>query len=112
MESRIKEQQLHLFADRTSCHKFIANQFRLMLASAAYVLVDHLRRTTLKGTELAGAQVATIRLKLFKVAARIRTSVRRVVFHFSSSYPYQQPLRQIVARLVPQVEPPPPLVPK
>jgi len=61
---------------------------------------------------LAGAQVATIRLKLFKVAARIRTSVRRVVFHFSSSYPYQQLLRRIVARLVPQVEPPAPLVPK
>ncbi len=49
MENRIKEQQLYLFADRTSCHKFIANQFRLMLASAAYVLVDHLCRTTLKG---------------------------------------------------------------
>lgn len=106
MENRIKEQQLHLFADRTSCHKFIANQFRLMLASAAYVLVDHLRRTTLKGTELACAQVETVRLKLFKIAARVRTSVRRVVFHFSSSYPYQRLLREIVARLVPQHPPP------
>lgn len=112
MENRIKEQQLHLFADRTSCHAFLANQFRLLLASAAYVLVDHLRRTTLKGTELACAQVATIRLKLFKVAARVRTSVRRVVFHFSSSYPYQRLLRQIVARLVPQSPPAPHLVPK
>jgi hypothetical protein len=106
MENRIKEQQLHLFADRTSCHAFVANQFRLLLASAAYVLVDHLRRTTLTGTELACAQVETIRLKLFKVAARVRTSVRRVVFHFSSSYPYQRLLRQIVARLVPQSPPP------
>jgi len=112
MENRIKEQQLHLFADRTSCHNFVANQFRLMLASAAYVLVDHLRRTVLKGTELACAQVATIRLKLFKVAARVRTSVRRVVFHFSSSYPYQRLLRKIVARLVPQSPPPSCLVPK
>ena len=111
MENRIKEQQLHLFADRTSCHAFLANQFRLLLASAAYVLVDHLRRTVLKGTELARAQVDTIRLKLFKVAARVRTSVRRVVFHFSSSYPYQKLLRQIVARLVPQ-RPPPPRAPR
>ena len=106
MENRIKEQQLHLFADRTSCHQFMANQFRLMLASAAYVLVDHLRRTVLKGTELACAQVETIRLKLFKVAARIRTSVRRVVLHFSSSYPYQRLFRQITVRLVPQTPPP------
>jgi len=112
MENRIKEQQLHLFADRTSCHKFIANQFRLMLASAAYVLVDHLRRTVLKGTELACAQVATIRLKLFKVAARVRTSVRRVVFHFSSSYPYQRLLRQIVACLMSHPPPSSRLVPK
>ncbi len=106
MENRIKEQQLHLFADRTSCHAFLANQFRLMLASAAYVLVDHLRRTALEGTEMACAQVATIRLKLFKVAARVRTSIRRVVFHFSSSYPYQQLFRQIVASLVPQAPSP------
>ena len=57
MENRIKEQQLGLFADRTSCHKFLANQFRLLLSSAAYVLVQALRRTTLAGTELARAQV-------------------------------------------------------
>ncbi|MEE9293817.1 MAG: IS1380 family transposase [Phycisphaerae bacterium] len=101
MENRIKEQQLALFADRASCHKFLANQFRLLLASAAYVLFEDLRRTILKGTELAGAQVQTIRLKLLKVAARVRTSVRRVVFHFASSYPYQQLFTRIVARLVP-----------
>jgi hypothetical protein len=101
MENRIKEQQLGLFADRTSCHKFIANQFRLMLASAAYVLVDHLRRTALACTDLRRAQVTTIRLKLFKVAARVVTSVRRIVFHLSSSYPYQLVFRRAVARLVP-----------
>jgi hypothetical protein len=101
MENRIKEQQLGLFADRTSCHKFLANQFRLLLASAAYVLIDHLRRTALAGTELGSAQVSTIRVKLFKVAARVVTSVRRIVFHLSSSYPYQLLFRRIVARLVP-----------
>ena len=101
MENRIKEQQLGLFADRTSCHKFIANQFRLLLASAAYVLMEHLRRVGLRGTELARAQVSTIRLKLFKIAARVRVSVRRVVLHLSSTYPYQLILRRLVARLVP-----------
>jgi hypothetical protein len=102
MENRIKEQQLGLFADRTSCHKFIANQFRVLLASAAYVLIEHIRRTVLKGTELAKAQVSTIRLKLFKVAARVVTSVRRIVFHLSSRYPYQPLFRQVVDRLVPE----------
>jgi hypothetical protein len=101
MENRIKEQQLGLFADRTSCHKFQANQFRLLLASAAYVLIEHLRRVALRGTELAKAQVSTIRLKLFKIAARVVTSVRRVVFHLSSGYPYQPLLRRLTARLRP-----------
>jgi hypothetical protein len=99
MENRIKEQQLGLFADRTSCHRFLANQFRLLLSSAAYVLVQALRRTALVGTELARAQVGTIRLKLFKVAARVVVSVRRVVFHLSSSYPYQEVFREVYARV-------------
>lgn len=101
MENRIKEQQLGLFADRTSCHKFVANQFRLLLASAAYVLIEHLRRVGLRGTELAGAQVETIRRTLFKIAASVRISVRRVVLHLSSSCPYQPLLHRLVARLVP-----------
>lgn len=100
MENRIKEQQLGLFADRTSCHKFLANQFRLLLASAAYILVDHLRRTALADTELSSAQVTTIRLKLFKIAARVIASVRRIVFHLSSSCPYQSIFRRAAARLV------------
>ena len=62
----IKEQQLMLFADRTSCHEFQANQFRLLLSSCAYVLVQSLRRIALADTKLAKAQVSTIRLKLFK----------------------------------------------
>lgn len=100
MENRIKEQQLGLFADRTSCHKFLANQFRLLLASAAYILVDHLRRTALAGTELSSAQVTTIRLKLFKIAGRVIASVRRIIFHLSSGCPYQSVFRQAAARLV------------
>jgi hypothetical protein len=88
-ENRIKEQQLDLFADRTSCRRFAANQFRLLLSSAAYLLVQALRRTALAGTELAEAQVGTIRLKLLKVAARVAVSARRVVFHLASSYPYR-----------------------
>jgi len=99
MENRIKEQQLYLYADRTSCHEFLANQFRLLLSSVAYVLVETLRRTALQGTELAQAQVHTIRLKLFKVAARVRVSVRRIVFHFCSSYPWQELFRQVARRL-------------
>ena len=100
MENRIKEQQLDLFADRTSCHEFLANQFRLLLSSAAYVLMQALRRKALAGTELAQAQVGTIRLRLFKVAARVVVSVRRVVFHLASSYPYQEVFRAVFARVM------------
>jgi hypothetical protein len=98
-ENRIKEQQLDLFADRTSCHRFLANQFRLLLSSAAYLLVQALRRTALAGTALAEAQVGTIRLKLLKVAARVVITVRRVVFHLSSSYPDQDQFRRVWRRV-------------
>jgi hypothetical protein len=101
MENRIKEQQLYLFADRTSCSRFIANQFRLLLASAAYVLIEHIRREGLQGTELAEARVDTIRLKLLKVAARVVVSVRRVVLHLAESYAFQPLLTRLVSRLVP-----------
>jgi hypothetical protein len=109
MENRIKEQQLMLFATRASSHAFAANQFRLLLSAAAYVLIEHLRRTALNDTELAAAQVDTIRLKLFKVAARLVISVRRVVLHLSSAYPLQQLFRRLAARLV--VRPPPHPIP-
>ncbi len=99
MENRIKEQQLDLFADRTSCRRFLANQFRLLLSSAAYVLVQALRRTALAGTELEQAQVGTIRLRLFKVAARVVATVRRVVFHLASSYPYREVFQTVYERL-------------
>lgn len=99
MENRIKEQQMMLFADRTSCHEFHANQFRLMLSSFAYVLIETLRRTILADTDLARAQVSTIRLKLVKVAVRVVVTSHRIVFYFSSSYPYRDLFRTIHGRL-------------
>jgi hypothetical protein len=99
MENRIKEQQLDLFAGRTSCHRFLANQLRLLLASAAYVLVETLRREGLAGTELACAQAGTLRTRLLKIGARVRVSVRRVVLHLASGYPLQDLFRRVLARL-------------
>jgi hypothetical protein len=99
MENRIKEQQLGLFAGRTSCHQFIANQFRLLLSSFAYTLIQTLRQTALQGTELARAQVTTIRLKLLKIGAVVTTSVRRIVLRLSSAYPLQSLFRQVALRL-------------
>jgi len=99
MENRIKEQQRMLFADRTSCHGFEANRFRLFLSSCAYVLMETLRRTALCGTEMAKAQCDTIRLKLFKVAAVVKESVRRILFSLPNSYPFQDLWRRVYARL-------------
>jgi hypothetical protein len=101
MENRIKEQQLMLFADRTSCHDFLANQFRLLLSSFAYVLLHELRESHLAGTDLEKAQVTRIRLVLLKVAARVTVSVRRVVLHLASSCPFQSLFRQVAATLIP-----------
>jgi len=99
MENRIKEQQLGLFADRTSCHAFVANQFRVLLSAAAYVLIETLRREGLADTELATAQVSTLRVKLLKIGARVVRSVRRVVFHLAGGYPFKDLLRVVLARL-------------
>ncbi len=90
MENRIKEQQLGLFSDRTSCHHWWANQFRVLLSAAAYVLVETIRRVGLHGTELARAQVGTIRLKLLKIGAVILRNTRRIRLLLSSAYPYQE----------------------
>ena len=89
MENRIKEQQLDLFADRTSTATMKANQLRLWLASMAYVLLNRLREVALAGTELANATVGTIRLKLLKIGALVKTSVRRVRIAMASGCPYQ-----------------------
>lgn len=99
VENRIKEQQLGLFADRTSCHDFVANQFRLLLSSLAYVLIETLRRQFLSGTELARAQAGTIRLKLLKIGALVRRSVRRIVIHLSESFPLGGLVQTLVANL-------------
>lgn len=99
MENRIKEQQLWLFADRTSCHRFLANQFRLLLSAAAYVLVEAIRRLGLAGTPLATAQVGTIRLRLLKVAALVKVSVRRVYLRLASGFPLQELFGRVLQRL-------------
>ena len=101
MENRIKEQQLGLFADRTSAHHWWANQFRLLLSSLAYVLMEGIRRLGLKGTELARAQMTTIRLKLFKIGALIIRNTRRIRFLLSSAYPYQSLFFDVATRLKP-----------
>jgi hypothetical protein len=99
MENRIKEQQLDLFADRTSCHRWWPNQFRLLLSSLAYTLLEAIRRLALRGTELARAQCGTIRLKLLKIGAVVVRNTRRVRFILSSAYPLQALFFQVVARL-------------
>ena len=88
MENRIKE-QMCLFADRLSLDEMRGNQLRLYFSALAYTLVEALRRLGLKGTEWAEAQVDTIRRKLFKIGAVVRTSVRRVVLQMSSAYPWK-----------------------
>jgi hypothetical protein len=104
MENRIKEQQLMLFADRTNCHHFAANQFRLRLSSFAYVLLYELRATHLAGTDMATAQITKNRLTLLKIAARVTLAVRRVVLHLSSSCPYQSVFRHVASTLIPTPE--------
>lgn len=97
-ENRIKELKLHLKADRTSCHAFTANQFRLLLHTFAFVLMWHLRQAA-AGTELATATFETLRLRLLKVGARVQETVRRVVLHMASSYPYQRLFATVLANI-------------
>lgn len=99
MENRIKEQQLELFADRTSAHKWWGNQMRLLLSSLAYILVQYIRKNYLRGTELAKAQVNTIRLKIFKIGAIIIRNTRRIRFMLSSAYPYKHIWQNIIKRM-------------
>ena len=99
MENRIKEQQLYLFADRTSAATMRANQLRLWFSSVAYTLINALRRLGLKRTKLAKAQCDTIRLKLLKIGAQIKVTVRKVWVSLSESYPYQQLFKQVYENL-------------
>jgi hypothetical protein len=89
MENRIKE-QMCLFADRLSTDEMKGNQLRLYFSALAYTLMEALRRLGLQGTEWAEAQVDTIRLKLLKIGARVRISVRRIVLQLSSAYPWKE----------------------
>lgn len=97
-ENRIKELKLHLKADRTSCHSFAANQFRLLLHTFAFVLMWHLRQAAV-GTELATATFETLRLRLLKIGARVQETVRRIVLHMASSYPCQRLFAVVAANI-------------
>jgi hypothetical protein len=98
VENRIKELKLELKADRLSCHRFLANQFRLLLHTVAFCLF-WLMRHHLQGTELATAQVNTLRLKLLKIGARIRETSRRIWVHLASGYPYPDLLAGLLQNL-------------
>ncbi len=105
MENRIKEQQLMLFADRTSTHYMRSNQIRLWLSSVAYVLMSALRRTALHGTHLAHAQCDRIRLTLLKIGAQIRVTVRKVWVSLSESTPYREIWTRVWTQLATVVAP-------
>ncbi|MYA67217.1 MAG: IS1380 family transposase [Gammaproteobacteria bacterium] len=101
MENRIKEQQLDLFADRTSCHESGPNQYRMLLSALAYTLLEAIRRVALAGSELANAYVGTIRLKLLKIGAVVLRNTRRVRLLLSGSCPRQALFRTAAVRLKP-----------
>ncbi len=97
--NRIKSQQLELFADRTSTHWMRSNQLRMYFSGFAYVLLERLRCSGLKGTRYAMAQCDTIRLKLLKVGTLVRESARRIMLSFSESYPYGDLFRHVLRKL-------------
>lgn len=101
MENRIKEQQLDLFADRTSCHQWWPNQLRMLFSAMAYVLISCIKKTGLASTKMANAQPGTIREKLFKIGAAIVRNTRRIRFLLSSWSPYRQIFLLALARLAP-----------
>jgi len=100
MENRIKEQQLALFADRTSTELMRSNQLRLYFSTFAYQLLQGLRRLGLKGTEMAQAQCQTIRLKLLKIGAQVRVTVRRVYLSLATGYPFRAIFACVYANLM------------
>lgn len=98
-ENRIKEQQLDLFADRTSTGKMWSNQLRLYFSSVTYVLLQTLRRMGLAGTELERAQCGTIRLKLLKIGAQVRVTVRKIWISLAEGYPHAALFARVLATL-------------
>jgi len=99
MENRIKEAQQDLFADRTSTSWMASNQLRLWFSAFAHLLLSVLRAEVLQGTDLAQATIGQIRLKLFKIAARVKISCRRIHLELATSYPYQETFRRAYANL-------------
>jgi hypothetical protein len=99
-ENYIKDMKLGLFAHRFSCHRFLANALRLAVATAAYALMVLFSQKILLETELQSAQVETLRVRLFKIGARIRVTTRRVWVHFSSGWPYRDILRTIYRKVL------------
>lgn len=97
-ENRIKEFKLDMDSGRTSCSKFQANQFRMLIHTAAYALMNGMR-ALLKGTAWQRAQMGTLRLRLLKVGARVVESVRRVWLHLPTSYPQHKDWQHLVQQL-------------
>jgi len=95
MDNRIKEQELYLFADRTSSAAIKANHLRLYFSSLVYVLMNEMRKQGLRGTELAQAR-CHIQLKLFKIGERVRISVNRIFVSIVAGYPYQNNFFQVM----------------
>ncbi len=100
MENAIKEHQLDLFGERLSCAGFAANEVRLLLSTFAHLLIERLRAIRLKGTELAAATAGTIRHKLFKIAALVEISIRRVRVRLASACPRRQLFAQAHRQLL------------
>ena len=101
MENRIKEKQLDMFADRTSCHEWYPNQLRLLFSSLAYTLMAGIRRMALVGTDWANKQVGNIRLKLLKAGAVIVRNSRRIRWLLPTHYPWKSLFSHVVAKLCP-----------
>ena len=98
VENRVKELKLGLEIDRTSCSRFLANQFRVLMTAAAYVLIQEIRLGA-KGTRWAHAQVTTLREHVLKLGARVVASVRRVLVHLPKSYPYLEDWHRLARAL-------------
>ena len=99
MEGFIKNHKTFLHSDRTSCHRFMANQFRLFLHSAAYVLLHALKDIGMQGTGWAQSNFDTIQLRLLKIGARVQEQTTKIRFHFPTSYPLKDLMRTIVHNL-------------
>ena len=106
MENRIKEQQLDLFADRTSAHTLRANQLRVYFSAFAGVVIQIIRKFGLKGTEMERAQAGTIRVRLLKIAGSIRVTTRKIWISLSSVYPWHKLFMRVARNLAAAVEQP------